>query len=172
MNKLVHLLRRIVNAISTLSLTNQYFFSSIRSPPSSIWSWLLSAYPSDTVDLVAGYEHGARSETRLAPDPTPSLQPTPPLPQNNPESRYTIHRLMNNPALFDPARAPRYPIVLCHGMHPATSVPLLDLVPGLYGFDVRGPAAFPSLRLHYWSSVLSILKHKLGADVIVTGVPG
>lgn len=168
MNKFVHLLRRIVNAISTLSLTNQCF-SSIRSPPSSIWSWLLSAYPSDTLDLVAGCEH---AETRLAPDPTPSLQQTPPLLQRNPESQDTIHRLMNNPTLFDPARAPRYPVVLCHGMHPVLPVPLLDIVPGLYGFDVRGPAAFPGLRLHYWSSVLSILKHKLGAEVIVTGVPG
>ncbi|KAH7926487.1 alpha/beta-hydrolase [Leucogyrophana mollusca] len=43
---------------------------------------------------------------------------------------------------------------------------------GLYGFDVRGPSAFPSLRLHYWSNVLSILKKKVGADVIVTTVPG
>lgn len=79
---------------------------------------------------------------------------------------------MNNPALFDPARAPRYPIVLCHGMCPCIPTPLLDPLSGLYGFDVWGPAAFPSLRLHYWSSVLSILKHKLGAEVIVTGVPG
>jgi hypothetical protein len=26
-----------------------------------------------------------------------------------------IHRLMQNPVLYDPLRAPRYPIVLCHG---------------------------------------------------------
>lgn len=78
---------------------------------------------------------------------------------------------MSNPTLFDPARAPRYPIVLCHGTPAFISMTLLDLAPGLYGFDVRGPAAFPGLRLHYWSSVLSILKQKLGAEVIVTGVP-
>lgn len=64
---------------------------------------------------------------------------------------------MSNPALFDPIRTPRYPIVLCHG---------------LYGFDTRGPSAFPSLRYHYWSNVLSILKKKIGAEVIVTSVPG
>ena len=46
-----------------------------------------------------------------------------------------IQRLMNNPALFDPIRAPRHPIVLCHG---------------LYGFDVMGPAAYPKLQIHYW----------------------
>ncbi|KIO02794.1 hypothetical protein M404DRAFT_27689 [Pisolithus tinctorius Marx 270] len=64
---------------------------------------------------------------------------------------------MSNPTLFDPIRIPRYPIVLCHG---------------LYGFDARGPSAFPSLRYHYWSNVLAILKKKIGAEVIVTAVPG
>ena len=81
---------------------------------------------------------------------------------------------MNNPALFDPIRSPRYPIVLCHG----TCSPSVDIlpyhhhIPGLYGFDVRGPSAFPSLRYHYWSNVLEILKKRIGADVIVTAVPG
>ena len=27
-----------------------------------------------------------------------------------------IHQLLANPALLDPVRTPRYPIVLCHGM--------------------------------------------------------
>ncbi|TDL19750.1 alpha/beta-hydrolase [Rickenella mellea] len=43
---------------------------------------------------------------------------------------------------------------------------------GLYGFDVRGPSSFPKLQLHYWSNVLRILKKRIGAEVIVTGVPG
>ncbi|KAF8531992.1 Alpha/Beta hydrolase protein [Gautieria morchelliformis] len=73
------------------------------------------------------------------------------------EAHSPIHRLISNPQLFDPVRAPRYPIVLCHG---------------LYGFDVRGPEAFPKLRMHYWSNVLHILRKKVGAEVIVTGVPG
>ncbi|KAF9562676.1 alpha/beta-hydrolase [Agrocybe pediades] len=68
-----------------------------------------------------------------------------------------IHQLLVHPALFDPIRTPRYPIVLCHG---------------LYGFDSRGPLSFPSMRMHYWSNVLSILRGKVGADVIVTSVPG
>jgi pimeloyl-ACP methyl ester carboxylesterase len=46
------------------------------------------------------------------------------------------------------------------------------IIPGLYGFDVRGPSSFPSLRMHYWSSVLSILRKTVGADVIITAVPG
>ncbi|KII91077.1 hypothetical protein PLICRDRAFT_556245 [Plicaturopsis crispa FD-325 SS-3] len=81
----------------------------------------------------------------------------PPEVENEPESVDIIHRLMEHPALFDPIRTPRYPIVLCHG---------------LYGFDVRGPSSIPALRLHYWSNVLDILKKKVGADVIVTAVPG
>ncbi|KIJ54470.1 hypothetical protein M422DRAFT_24417 [Sphaerobolus stellatus SS14] len=68
-----------------------------------------------------------------------------------------INRIASNPQLFDPVRAPRNPIVLCHG---------------LYGFDVRGPEVFPKLRMHYWSNVLHILRKKVGAEVIVTGVPG
>ncbi|KZT12169.1 lipase [Laetiporus sulphureus 93-53] len=44
-------------------------------------------------------------------------------------------------------------------------------MPGLYGFDVRGPSAIPMLQMHYWSNVLSILQDKLGVEVIVTSVP-
>jgi hypothetical protein len=43
---------------------------------------------------------------------------------------------------------------------------------GLYGFDTRGPTSFPSMRMHYWSNVLRILRGKVGAEVIVTSVPG
>ncbi|KAJ3515787.1 hypothetical protein NLJ89_g1542 [Agrocybe chaxingu] len=68
-----------------------------------------------------------------------------------------IHQLLVNPALYDPLRTPRYPIVLCHG---------------LYGFDSRGPSSFPSMRMHYWSNVLRVLRGKVGAEVIVTSVPG
>ena len=35
--------------------------------------------------------------------------------RDNRESLDEIHRLMQNPVLYDPLRAPRYPIVLCHG---------------------------------------------------------
>ncbi|KAF5360872.1 hypothetical protein D9756_004948 [Leucocoprinus leucothites] len=68
-----------------------------------------------------------------------------------------IHQLLTSPTLFEPLRKPRFPIVLCHG---------------LYGFDTRGPASFPSIRVHYWSNILKILRDKVGAEVIVTSVPG
>ncbi|KAG9019912.1 hypothetical protein FRB90_000043 [Tulasnella sp. 427] len=70
---------------------------------------------------------------------------------NGPPSE--IQKMMNSPVLFEYVRRPRNPIVLCHG---------------LYGFDVMGPASF---QRHYWSEVLEILRDKIKADVIVTGVP-
>ncbi|KAI0049428.1 alpha/beta-hydrolase [Auriscalpium vulgare] len=96
------------------------------------------------------------------PDREPKMRPREPSPppENHdptPENDGVIQQLMRSPVLFDPVRAPRYPIVLCHG---------------LYGFDVRGPSAFPSLRMHYWSSILNILRKTIGAEVLVTSVPG
>ncbi|KAF9241090.1 alpha beta-hydrolase [Melanogaster broomeanus] len=176
-------IRRLVNVISTLSLTNQYLLSRAHadnSPPQPLqrpseqfanlfaqqdtsWNWLISAYKFQWSDADLNLAHDLMPNMPLCqtrPPPTatePNSSKHPPQsPQDSGGSQDVIHRLMTNPALFDPVRAPRYPIVLCHG---------------LYGFDVRGPAAFPSLRLHYWANVLSILKNKLGADVIVTAVP-
>lgn len=66
-----------------------------------------------------------------------------------------IGELMRHPDLMKDIKTPRNPIVLCHG---------------LYGFDVRGP--FWGLEIHYWASILDILRKKVGAEVIVRGVPG
>ncbi|CAD6973969.1 unnamed protein product [Tilletia controversa] len=66
-----------------------------------------------------------------------------------------IGDLMQAPVLFSLLRVPRNPIVLCHG---------------LYGFDVRGP--FLGLEIQYWAEVMDILKKRLGAHVIIRGVPG
>ncbi|CAG8564744.1 13395_t:CDS:2 [Dentiscutata heterogama] len=52
-------------------------------------------------------------------------------------------------------RAPRLPIVLCHG---------------LFGFDKLGPSSIPYLQIHYWSGIEEALQ-KLGAKVVVTRVP-
>lgn len=43
---------------------------------------------------------------------------------------------------------------------------------GLYGFDVWTPPGIPKLQLHYWADLMDILRNKIGAEVIVTGVPG
>ncbi|KAH7885198.1 alpha beta-hydrolase [Phlebopus sp. FC_14] len=184
--QIVAIIRRLFNVISTLSLTNQYLLSRIQSDNSSpqvpserldgqevsqqvqshaqaggSWSWLMSCILSESFSLATAShsttynepDNGLSTAHDRGEDYRSSNAPN----SNKDEHQDTIHRLMSNPSLFNPVRAPRYPIVLCHG---------------LYGFDVRGPAAFPSLRLHYWSNVLSILKNKVGADVIVTTVPG
>lgn len=52
-----------------------------------------------------------------------------------------------------------------------TKLKLMFTYVGLYGFDTRGPTTFPSMRMNYWSKVLSILRDKVGAEVIVTSVP-
>jgi triacylglycerol lipase len=111
--------------------------------------------------------------TRTPVDPEiGSHGPNKSLPPSNRSS--IIHQLLRNPALYDPLRTPRFPIVLCHGVpHPPNFIVVIlnVLFEGLYGFDVRGPSSFPSLRIHYWSSVLGILRKTVRADVIVTSVP-
>ena len=59
---------------------------------------------------------------KLSPSSDPnsgSGLPGPPEPVDPPregrENVDAIHRLMQNPVLYDPLRAPRYPIILCHG---------------------------------------------------------
>lgn len=54
------------------------------------------------------------SRDPMQPDPLKNY----PQPSKNTENLTTdtIHRLMQHPALYEPIRRPRYPIVLCHGM--------------------------------------------------------
>ncbi|KAI6042663.1 alpha beta-hydrolase [Pisolithus marmoratus] len=211
--QLVTFIRRLVNVISTISLTNQYLLSRNQAekrlsehqarPPIGLyhllldpsldkrWDWwrlgyrfswsnivkpIWSTNSSDSLQSELYREHTAEftssqtSDSAFPPETSYVLESqskawvlmakeatSSSSPNVDPAKQDTIHRLMSNPTLFDPIRTPRYPIVLCHG---------------LYGFDTRGPSAFPSLRYHYWSDVLSILKKKIGAEVIVTAVPG
>ncbi|KAM6494277.1 Alpha/Beta hydrolase fold [Amanita muscaria] len=163
------LLRRLANLVSTISISNHYFLNKSESanhkstlgtePPkestlqwfNETWSWrsVLSSLEADVSTNI--------------PSPSPRKDRKDGGEQNRPpilekaQDLDVIHKLLQNPALCDPLRTPRYPLVLCHG---------------LYGFDTRGPSSFPSMRMHYWANVLSILRDKLGAEVIVTAVPG
>ncbi|EJC98498.1 alpha/beta-hydrolase [Fomitiporia mediterranea MF3/22] len=131
------------------------------------WPWnTASAHPTrraHSVSVDEANSQGSVEENQPTEKPTPPSTPsperrTPPTSHTTPNEPLTpIYSLMLNPTLFDPIRAPRNPIVLCHG---------------LYGYDVRGPSNFPMLQLHYWAHILKILKKKIGAEVIVTGVPG
>ncbi|CAL1713596.1 unnamed protein product [Somion occarium] len=163
----VVLFRRLVNVVSTFSISHHYLRQRPISnpdaePPRSWRTFRTLAWVSSVLGNVS-----QRSEFSLALQgegedfggPEPSNRP----PEGH-RPQYTtprpvdpLHTLLNNPVLFDPIRKPRYPIVLCHG---------------LYGFDVRGPSSFPILRTHYWANVLHVLRRRVGAEVIVTGVPG
>ncbi|ODO00810.1 triacylglycerol lipase [Cryptococcus wingfieldii CBS 7118] len=86
----------------------------------------------------------------------PKLAPDPKWPAGPKE----IFNLMNDERLFvkGAAKPPREVIVLCHG---------------LYGFSTATPIPlFPSLKLHYWASVLEVLRDKMGCEVVVVGVKG
>ncbi|RPD74028.1 alpha/beta-hydrolase [Lentinus tigrinus ALCF2SS1-7] len=144
--------RRIVNVVSTLSIS-QHYFQSPTDPdaPRSPSQWPFSRA---RVGRRASSPHKAHAYTDLTADKLDEKKV--PHRQTSSWTPDQIHLLMNNPALYDPLRTPRYPIVLCHG---------------LYGFDVRGPSSFPILQQHYWSNVLNVLRKKVGAEVLVTGVP-
>ncbi|KAG6853811.1 hypothetical protein C0991_001057 [Blastosporella zonata] len=205
----VLVLRRIVNVISSLSISNQYILlkqaqaDEERAKPHlkasshrifdlqreewsrwnalSKWEWSRSAPAANSINADPGSNSiGSRwswpallstftpvevpMHSRDPPPPpkpqkneTPPTRLPPPEPTQAPALPDTIHQLMQNPTLHNPLRSPRYPIVLCHG---------------LYGFDSRGPLKFPSMRMHYWSNVLNVLRNTVGAEVIVTSVPG
>ncbi|CAK9780778.1 unnamed protein product [Cutaneotrichosporon oleaginosum] len=88
--------------------------------------------------------------------PRPDAHPDLHFPRENTE----IYRLMNDDRAYieGSMKAPREIIVLCHG---------------LYGFSTATPIPlFPSLKLHYWASVLEVLRDRMGAKVVVVGVKG
>ncbi|KAF9009321.1 alpha/beta-hydrolase [Hymenopellis radicata] len=161
------LFRRVVQAVSSLSVSNQQLLkdSSVSDEPKQDSSWR-SWWSSEErwywhltqVDPNAWFAFNLSSLTEVSSTYSSGLGTFPPSPGDIPprESSDTIHRLIQNPALYNPLRTPRYPIVLCHG---------------LYGFDERGPSSFPSMRMQYWSNVLRTLRQTVGADVIVTTVP-
>ncbi|KAK8849562.1 hypothetical protein IAR55_004897 [Kwoniella newhampshirensis] len=101
----------------------------------------------------SGHSHhrqapGYRRLPKLAPDPKWPSGPT------------DIYNLMNDERLMIPgaAKPPKQTVVLCHG---------------LYGFSTATPIPlFPSLKLHYWASVLEVLRDRMGVNVVVVGVKG
>jgi triacylglycerol lipase len=135
-----------------------------------------SGHDSSPPDPFPSRRHSHSSSPRR--NETPSQRDSSPLQSNSKhnESDDIIHNLMRNPALRDPIRTPRFPIVLCHGactlnisfcVYVATHQWI-----GLYGFDVRGFSSIPALRMHYWADVRTILRKTVGADVIIGSVPG
>lgn len=137
------------SARSTLDLKTDRYTPSPSSTPSSSSSTASSSPSTHTPSSSPS----SSSSSQTPPDPhsDPSTDP----------NRYPneITRLMAHPALFTPLyKPPQNVIVLCHG---------------LYGFSTATPIPlFPSLKLHYWHSVLSVLREQLGCKVMVVGVKG
>lgn len=120
--------------------------------------------------------------------PRPDAHPDLHFPSENTE----IYRLMNDDRAYmeGAMKAPREIIVLCHGESrcdrceaPQRHGRVMELPPkhgpsatnhtGLYGFSTATPIPlFPSLKLHYWASVLEVLRDRMGAKVVVVGVKG
>ncbi|KAJ3520709.1 hypothetical protein NM688_g9124 [Phlebia brevispora] len=162
------LFRRIVNVVSSLSISHHYLLGkSPVSPEASDRNAAASSYTLSRPFQWLGWFNRDQDTPALAMQmqgeveaaALPPKEPPPAAPRRRTTANTPldlIHRLMNSPLLFDPIRVPRNPLALCHG---------------LYGFDVRGPEAFPMLRQHYWSNVLAVLRQKIGAEVIVTSVP-
>ena len=121
------LFRRIVNVVSAFSISHHYLHQSLADPDqpcpkpySHRWTaWKraksqdacrktpvnsLDAYmdPPERTEVQDPPRHTADSYDSWAPD--------------------QIHLLINNPALYEPLRKPRYPIVLCHGECAVTEV--------------------------------------------------
>ena len=165
------LFRRLVNVVSSLSISHQYFVHKHETNDSStsgttVKSFAWFPWSRQTTFALAMEGDSESSELNAQQSPPQHPRPT----RNRPLD--AIHRLIQYPTLYDPIRAPRNPIVLCHGewLHILEVFAVYSAI-GLYGFDVRGPEFFPMLRQHYWSNVLTILREKVGAEVVVTSVP-
>lgn len=88
------------------------------------WPTQLSHYHPASGSKSNGYAEQLSGSTktegdRISPYSDPNGSPEPPKPTDRArEERHNvdeIHRLIENPVLYNPLRAPRYPIVLCHG---------------------------------------------------------
>ncbi|KAG7088830.1 hypothetical protein E1B28_012785 [Marasmius oreades] len=192
--QVVVIFRRIFNVISGISISNHHLVKQAKEstqdrdrkrssssrvwPFDGLWRKQICHFNDESTKqllLMSAAIESVPSSDGNASSPIPDFEneasspssPEPQAPKNScsqpnaigpgHEPQDIIHKLLSSPVLYDPLRAPRHPIVLCHG---------------LYGFDTRGPSSFPSMRMHYWSNVLSILRGKLGAEVIITSVPG
>ncbi|KAG2365101.1 hypothetical protein BDR07DRAFT_1399851 [Suillus spraguei] len=77
-------------------------------------SWPLNLFPSDSKALSEPLTHTTTLDTLMINSESPQGE-LPPQEPSEGDSTDTIHRLLQNPTLYDPIRAPRFPIVLCHG---------------------------------------------------------
>ncbi|EIW71613.1 triacylglycerol lipase [Tremella mesenterica] len=155
-------------------LFQRWFDRTHRPVPSSIWKGKARANPTSSLlamspsflgssssnETQAGsskhHSHHQYHKPKAAVTEGGKVHPEPGWPKEPSE----IYRLMNDERLLIPGavKPPREIVVLCHG---------------LYGFSTATPIPlFPSLKLHYWASVLEVLRDRMGVKVVVVGVKG
>ena len=122
------LFRRIVNAFSAFSVSQHYLLQ--RAPPPTppspeanarnrtaeaynvlkpfAWLGWLSR---DQAAFSVAAETVSSSHEPLGDPPPPTYRRR----TTRKRASDTIHRLLHNPVLYEPVRAPRNPVVLCHG---------------------------------------------------------
>ncbi len=98
-----------------------------------------SANYAQQLDEPPRTDEGGRSSAPI-PSSCPSPNPYPPSPPTEHENRGAIHRLMQSPVLYDPLRAPRFPIVLCHGAPPPTLIAIQRLLNSSQGYTASTSA--------------------------------
>lgn len=113
--QVVILLRRLANAISAFSISNHYLHKAKSSIEVKDQQDPLCHTPH--CDRAVQLEHTGQHLNDESSSPVHN--PHMPRPKHD-ELRDsipmdTIHQLLANPALYDPLRVPRYPIVLSHG---------------------------------------------------------
>jgi hypothetical protein len=134
-------LQRVTKLITTSTIPSYYANLTNWSPEPWTIPFLSHRVFSRTSAANNNSNNGANSAAGGSnfPDPVPpkkETKPEPPPPTvEELKARYprvddTIHQLLVNPALYDPVRRPRYPIVLCHGDYsrPYNLIPSTNVV--------------------------------------------
>ena len=116
----VVLFRRLVDVFSSLSISQHYLLQ--KTPPPSeanerkgsrnifrSFPWLEWLRGTESVEL------SMEGVAQAADAPSPFPPPARPRESASKRSLDIIHRLLYSPLLYDPVRAPRNPVVLCHG---------------------------------------------------------
>ena len=102
----------------------------------------LEPWPPDDFDPMHSPTPSSEQNQRRPPPPEKKEKKKLPTPPRERDS--AIHQLMRNPALRDPIRAPRYPIVLCHGKRRFHSSlgQLTDVFKGYMDLMSEGPVRY------------------------------